>query len=237
MVAKVGEGLRPLPDREPTEGLPYAATQQILLHVLDNILRMLHPFAPFITEEIWQMVAKGKTILRADYPAPPKKIEHAKEAHEMQAIMDVISAVRNIRGEHNVAPGKQIEVILRAHKKEVHKMLEKDRNYLITLCRISKLDVVEGHREFKKCATAVAGDVDIFIPLAGMIDLEAEKTRLTKEIERIGKYSASLEQKLSNKNFVERAPKDVVDAERAKLSEIKTELSKLKGALEELNTA
>jgi valyl-tRNA synthetase len=174
------------------------------------------------------------TILRAPYPAPPKKIEHAKEAHEMGAIMDVISAVRNIRGEHNVQPGKQIEVILRAHKKEVHKMLEKDQSYITALCRTSKLTIVDGKQEFKKCATAVAGDVDIFIPLAGMIDLGAEKTRLTKEIERIGKYAASLEGKLSNKNFVEKAPKDVVEAERAKLSEVNAELGKLKGALAEL---
>ncbi len=241
------------------------ATQHILLHTLDNILRMLHPFAPFITEEIWQMVsachcegsspkqspagdcfppncrraganARNDILLHADYPAPSKKIEHAKEANEMQAIMDVISAIRNIRGEHNVAPGKQIEVTLRAHGPDAIKTLEHGRKYISDLARVSELNIVTGGHAPKGCATAVATGIDIFIPLAGMIDLGAEKTRLTKEIARIETYIKSTEGKLSNKNFVERAPRDVVEKERERLITAKAECEKLRHAVEELNS-
>ena len=222
-----------------------ANTHAILLNVLDNIIRMLHPFAPFITEEIWQMLktpflckeGSGEvvTILRSDFPTAHKKISHEKEALEMQAIMEVIGAVRNIRGEHNVGPGKPISVILRVHNKQALKTIEDGKKYIIDLARIGELKIIEGHETPKGCATAVAGGVDIFVPLAGMIDVDAEKTRLTKEIEKLEKYTASVEGKLANKNFVERAPKEVVAAERERLAQAKAEAEKLRCGLKELD--
>lgn len=213
-------------------------TKSILIHILETTLRLLHPYAPFITEEIWQTVAganASETIMKAEFPKPPKKISFDKEAKEMQGIMEIVSAIRNIRGEHNVSPAKQIETILRIHKKEMVKMIEKDKRFIVDLCKISDLKIVTGKEEFKKCATAMANGVDIFVPLLGLIDLEAERTRLKKEIEKVEKFAASVEQKLSNKGFVDRAPKDVVEKERARLAEIKEDLKKFKGALAELS--
>ncbi|PIR18353.1 MAG: valine--tRNA ligase [Deltaproteobacteria bacterium CG11_big_fil_rev_8_21_14_0_20_49_13] len=232
------------------------AAQATLLHVLDHILRLLHPYAPFITEEIWQKlprhceparakqspagdcfvadVPRNDTIMLAEFPTPPKKIEFEKEAKELQIVMDVIGAIRNIRGEHNVNPGKQIEISLRVHDKAVQKNIEKDKKYIMDLARIASINFLTAHETPKQCATAVAGKVDIFIPLAGMIDLGAEKTRLAKEIARIENYIKMTGGKLSNKNFVERAPKEVVAKERERLGQSKAELEKLRKALDEL---
>ena len=216
--------------------IPNPKSKAILLHVLDNILRMLHPYAPFITEEIWQMLKHNEgSIVFAEYPKTPKKIEYEKEAKETQQIMDIISAIRNIRGEHNVSPAKQIPVTLKLHSKESEKIIEHGRKYITDLCRLSNLTITLDQATPKSCATSVAGKVDIFIPLAGMIDLEDERARLNKEIQRVEKYMLSLEGKLSNKNFVERAPKEVVAKERAQLEDSKKECEKFKHALKELD--
>lgn len=226
------------------------STLSILIHVLDKILKMLHPYAPFITEEIWQklqpfvaseLALTGKasfaaTIMFSEYPLQSKKIEHEKEAAEMQSVMDVISAIRNIRGEHNVSPTKPIEVILRTHDKNTLKTLERDKKFIVDLSKVGALTINLGGESIKKSATSVAGNVDIFVPLAGLIDLEAEKTRLTKEISKIEKNILGTEQKLANKNFVDRAPKEVVEKERDKIKELKGEEEKLKRSLEELST-
>ncbi|MBI2092378.1 MAG: class I tRNA ligase family protein, partial [Deltaproteobacteria bacterium] len=210
------------------------ATRSVLIRVLDNILRMLHPFAPFITEEIWQMLQK-ETIMLAEYPKAAKKVEYEKESREMISIMEIISAIRNIRGEHNVPPAKAIDATLRAHSKEAFKTIEHGKNYIKELAKLAKTTLAIDAIKPEKCATAIAGNADIFIPLAGMINVEDEKTRLMKEIERLEKYIQSVETKLANKNFVERAPKEVVDKERARIVQAKTEHQKLAHAVNELS--
>jgi valyl-tRNA synthetase len=219
-------------------------TRSVLIHVLDNILRMLHPFAPFITEEIWQrfplLCKEGigeefRTIMLAEFPKPPKKVEYEKEAREMRSIMEIIGAIRNIRGEHNVSPAKAIDVTLRAHTKEALKTIEHGKNYIKELAKLAKITLIIDAIKPEKCATAIAGNADIFIPLAGMINVEDEKNRLAKEIERLEKYIQSIETKLANKNFVERAPKEVVDKERERIVQAKTEHDKLRHAMNELS--
>lgn len=169
----------------------------------------------------------------ADYPIPPKKIEFAKEAHQLQAIMDVISAIRNIRGEHNVQSGKRISAILITHDKPTLKLIEETKKYIIDLARLSELTL--GGAPPTKAATAIAGKVEIFIPFAGMIDIAAERERLAKEIARLEKYVQSVGQKLANKDFIERAPKEIVEMERTRLAEAEAEMGKLKRALVEIS--
>ena len=213
-------------------------SEHVLLSVLDNILRLLHPYAPFITEEIWQKIRTTEgdgTITFASYPPAPSKIEHAAEADEMQKVMEIVTAIRNIRGEHNVSPSKTIKVILKTHNKKMEGILERDKNYIISLAKVSDLKITSGGETIQKAATAVAGGVDVFVPFEGLIDLDAEKIRLTKEIDRLDKYISATGQKLANKNFVERAPKEVVEKERSRLVETGDELEKLKKALKELN--
>ena len=158
----------------------------------------------------------------------------AKEANEMQLIMNVIGCIRNIRGEHNVQPGKTISVKLRVHGQEALKTIEHGKKYIASLAKVGELSIIQSGEAVKDCATAVAGPVDIFVPFAGMINLDDEKARLVKEIARVEKYITAQTQKLENKNFAERAPKDIIAKERVRLEESKVEFNKLKKALDEL---
>ena len=132
-------------------------------------------------------------------------------------------------------PSKTIKVILKTHNKKMEGILERDKNYIISLAKVSDLKITSGGETIQKAATAVAGGVDVFVPFEGLINLDAEKIRLTKEIDRLDKYISATGQKLANKNFVERAPKEVVEKERSRLVETGDELEKLKKALKELN--
>jgi len=213
-------------------------TQKILVYVLSNIIRLLHPFAPFITEEIWQKLVVNQTeqatIMFDEYPKVVKKIEFVKEAEKMQLVMDVITAIRNIRGEHDIKPGKRINTTLIAHDKSVQKDLETNKNYITELAKIENLNLELNSKPTEEGATAVAGPVEVFVPFEGLIDIEEEKTRLQKEISKVEKYVDVVKKKLSNENFVSRAPEAVVAVERERLAASEKELKKLTDALKKL---
>lgn len=226
-----------------SDGAVAAITQSLLFYVLNNILCLLHPFAPFITEEIWQKIGAmgalknkeaSKTIMFAKYPETSKKIEYEKEANEMQMIMEVIRSIRNIRGEHNIKPSKEIAVTLIVHDKDVESALERDKKFITSLTKIGELSIALNIKPPKDGATAVAGPVEIFVPFAGLINVEEERTRLAKEIARVEGNLARVEAKLSNENFVRNAPKEIVDKERGRIDEARAELEKLTRAMEQI---
>jgi len=191
--------------------------------VLENLLRLLHPFMPFITEEIWQALPKAgaaESVMLADYPTPRGEwAEFAAAATEMELVMDVIKGIRNIRGEMEVAPSKQIAAILDCKSAGSLALLKRNEAYVMSLARLSDLAIGQGIERPEEASLQVAGDVEIIVPLRGLVNVEEEEKRLNKEIAKIEKDIEFLSKKLENPSFVERAPADVVVKEREKIAE------------------
>jgi valyl-tRNA synthetase len=195
----------------------------VLWTVLEQLLRLLHPFMPFITEEIWQALPGGKTaasIMLASYPVPRAEWDAYRDgAAEMELVMEVIKAIRNIRGEMEVAPSREIAAILDCRSDATLSLLKHNEVYIMRLARLASLAIGQGVARPEDAALQVAGDVEIVVPLKGLVDVEEEEKRLAKELGKIDKDIEFLGKKLENPSFVERAPADVVAKEREKLEE------------------
>lgn len=197
--------------------------QYVLWHTLEHLLRLLHPFMPFITEEIWQALPGTKsvpTIMQAPYPVPLETRNFPEAAAEMERVMAVINGIRNIRGEMEVPPSKEIAVILSCTGEDSLRLLEHNQGAIKALARVSDLTTGVGLDKPEDASIQVAGDVQIFVPLKGLVNVEEEEKRLLKEIGKIEKEIEMFSKKLSNPSFVDRAPADVVAKEREKLAEV-----------------
>ena len=218
-----------------------AAAQATLVHVLDQTLRLLHPFVPFITEEIWEALPKAPTdepaLVVASWPTADAIPTFTDAAAAMQATIDVISGIRRVRGESDIAPSKALPTVyLVTDDAELAGHLGEVGVYVKTLGRVEALEVVGADFERPaKSATAVAGGVEIVIPLEGVVDFEAEKARVKKEIARVDKDIAFFEKKLSNPKFVDRAPEAVIAKDRAKLEAAREKRETLVAGLERLD--
>jgi valyl-tRNA synthetase len=196
-------------------------TQEMLLNVLDASLRLLHPFMPFITEEIWQKLPlgkKGASIMVAEFPSPQEGFDDGEVADEMGLVIQVITAIRNIRGEMNVPPGEQIEVILRPKAQDIEGRIRRNQLFIQNLAKVKALMI---GKEFKKpsySAFTQVQDIEIFVPM-DRSRMEEEARRLQKEILKIEKDIAFVNRKLSNEQFLSRAPTEVVDQEKEKAEE------------------
>ncbi len=221
---------KPVLTSEASSAEQKRGTRQTLVQVLETILRLTHPLMPYITEEIWQRVAplagvEDETIMLRTYPeADQEKIDPTAEK-EMQWVMDFIMGVRRIRGEQNISPNKPIPVLLENASETDLVLSDKHGASLQFLARTETITAVDG--EAPESATALVGEMKVLIPLAGLIDKEAELIRLDKEIGKLQKEVDRGEGKLSNANFVERAPADVVEKERLRVAEMKSSLSNL----------
>lgn len=198
----------------------------VLNYVLETILALLHPFVPFVTEAIWKHMDKPNMLISHEWPKAQKKFIFEKESEQMSVVVEVISAIRNLRQESGIEPAKKLHAIL-ANKKFT-KLLEEKREVIMRLARISKLEILETAPSIHPALTHYTKQgVEILLPLAELIDVKAEIARLTKEKNTVGTYIKSLESKLNNKNFVSRAPKEIVDAEKEKLTASKDKLMNL----------
>ena len=203
-----------------------------LVDTLESALRLLHPLMPFITEEIWQRVAplagkSGDTIMLQPYPAAePSLIDHEAVA-EMGWLMEFILGVRKIRGEMNIPPRKPLPVLLQNHSPQDHARVEATRAYTGFLSSLESIAFLEPDETAPEAATALVGEMKVLIPMAGLIDKQAELARLAKEIDKLRTEAARCEQKLQNPSFVERAPTQVVAKERQRLDEMHSALTKL----------
>ena len=208
-------------------------SRQTLVFVLENILRLIHPLMPFITEEIWQRVAplagrQGATIMMQPYPLSLPNAHDAGSEAVIAWVQSFLLAVRRIRGEMNIPPGKPLEILLEGGS-------EIDRDYwaqsgeaLCRLGRINRVDWLAPEQSAPESAIALLGDLKILIPMRGLIDKDAELARLSKEVERVAGELPRLEAKLSDAHFVERAPAEVVAKEQQRLDELKARLGELK---------
>jgi valyl-tRNA synthetase len=212
-------------------------SQYVLWYTLDHLLRLLHPFMPFITEEIWQALPGSKaspTIMQATFPMPAEERSFAAEAAAMERVMEVIGAIRNIRGEMDVPPSRQIVAILSCAGTESLELMQQGQGAIVNLARVSDLTIGQGLEKPEDASIQVAGDVQIFVPLKGLVNVEEEEKRLTKEIAKIEKEIDMFSKKLQNPSFVDRAPADVVAKEREKLAEVTGKKRVLEESLEKI---
>jgi valyl-tRNA synthetase len=207
-------------------------TRRTLIRVLEACLRLLHPFMPFITEEIWQTVGplagkSGDTIMLQPYPVSDHKaIDKAANA-DIEWLKHVIVGIRNIRGEMNISPATELTVLLKNGSEQDKTRLDENRQFLTKLAKLSEIRWLEVTEEAPVAATALVGDLEILVPMSGLIDQDAELARLAKEAEKLAKDLSRLTGKLNNASFIENAPADVVAKEREKMLALENALSKL----------
>ncbi|MEE3805677.1 MULTISPECIES: valine--tRNA ligase [Lysinibacillus] len=210
-------------------------TRSILAYVLDQTMRLLHPFMPFITEEIWQHLPhEGESITVAAWPTVRADLHFADEADNMKLLMDIIRSVRNIRAEVNTPMSKKVPLFISAKDAATVAVLEANQGYLEKFCNPDTLTIGEGLEAPGQSMTAVVTGAQVFLPLVGLINLEEEIARLEKELEKWAKEVKLVTGKLSNEKFVSKAPEALVNAEREKLADYESKHAVVLKRLEEL---
>ncbi|HPM42495.1 MAG TPA: valine--tRNA ligase [Candidatus Omnitrophota bacterium] len=214
-------------------------TSQIILYkMLEKSLRMLHPFMPFITEEIWQRLPKEKgrpadSIMLQPWPHLQQRMISKKAEEDMSLIIDIITSIRNIRSVWNIEPQREIEVLVNTSYAEHDKLFTSNIEIIKRLARISNMKIGKLAKPASS-AVSVVKDIEVFVPLEGLIDFSKERTRLEKEESRIELAIQSLASRLRDKNFLSKAPEDVVEKQRAQKEEYQAQLKKIKENLKEL---
>ena len=215
-------------------------TRQTLVTVLEALLRLAHPVIPFITEEIWQRVAplcqiKETAIMLEPYPEADESLIDPSASADMEWVQAFVLGVRKIRSGMDIKPGKALPVLLQGGTAEDKQRLESNQVYLTSLARLESITWLNDADDAPESATALVGEMKLLIPMAGLIDKDAEVARLQKEHDRKQQEYARVEAKLANENFVAKAPAAVVEKERSKLSEIKIAMEKLQEQLDKIS--
>ncbi len=212
-----------------------ATTKSVLAYVLDQTLRLLHPFMPFLTEEIWQHLPhEGQTITLASWPQYDESRVAEQSVKEMNLLMNIIRAVRNIRAEVNVPMSKKIEMIVKPADEETLQILRRNTIYIERFCGTSKLEMNLAAVNAEQTMTAVVSGAEVFLPLAGLIDISQEIERLKKELSVLDAEVERVEKKLANESFVQKAPAKVVEEEKAKQKDYMDKRDKVKARLQQL---
>ena len=216
------------------------ATQLVLAQGLNRIMRLLHPFIPFITEELYQKLPiNSSACMISQYPNPRNDRDFLAlgsdaAAAEVDLVKEVLSAIRNIRGENRISPALKIKVRLAPSDGEMQKILAHNRETIINMGRIEELEVGDEGNLSKCAVTAIASkesQVKVIIPLAGLVDIEEEVKRIQKTLEKLGKDIGGLTGRLSNENFVKNAAEDVVEADKLLLEQSKKQMASMQEAL------
>ena len=226
------------PDADPAR---LRGTRRTLVRVLEAVLRLIHPLMPFVTEEIWQRVAPlagrtGPTIMLEPYPAPRPEIEDAGAVEHMTWIKGLILAIRSIRGELDLAPGRQIPVALAGATDTERGRLAGGAAWVRALARVATIDLLEPGSPPPKAATALLGNLEVLVPLEGIIDKDAEIGRLERRLDKLGRNLGQSRAKLGNPSFRDRAPAAVVEKERRRTAELESSIGKLEAQLETLRS-
>jgi valyl-tRNA synthetase len=224
-----------LEDTETKEG-----AQSTLLKVLNEILSLLHPVIPFITEEIYQHCNNltsysSDNLMKKDFPVSEPQLISPSAEKEIKWLQTFILGVRQIRGEMNISPSKLLPCIVQNFSNEDEKYLEGNVNVIKALAKIEQIDKLPSSDEAPESATVLVGNMKIFIPLAGLIDKEQEISRLTKEIEKLTKLESQFSNKLNNEKFVNGAPAQVVIKEKEKLSTTQSAIMDLTAQLNKIS--
>jgi len=219
--------------------LSRSTTLYILLDVMQNSMRLLHPIMPFITEEIWQNIKKvfpqpEDALIIAAFPSCDEKMIDPEIADDMSFMQEAITAVRNLRKELNLNPGIPISLVIRVAEERQKDLIERYTTYFKRLAKVDNIEVGLQLPKPKASIAAVVRNLEIFLPLKGIIDLEAEKARLSKQIEKLEKELQNVKKKLDNPSFLANAKTEVVENEKKHFEEVNTKLSLTKELLEDL---
>lgn len=234
------ELVKPILNSKTATEAQQRGTRQTLVRVLETILRLLHPITPYITEEAWHSVASlagktGDTIMLQPYPQPNEALIDTASEKELEWVKHVIMGVRKIRSEMDIAPSKALPILLANLQEQDKAWLENNRVFLQTLAKLDTITLLDNEKEAPESAVALVGEMKILIPMAGLIDKEAELSRLSKEIKRLEGEVKRFTGKLSNESFVSKAPEAVVEKEKQKLQETEIALKNLKDQYEKIS--
>ncbi len=210
-------------------------TRSVLVYVLDQILRLLHPIMPFVTEEISENLGliEGSLVV-ATYPEVRPKFSDEAAVRGVEVLKDIIKSVRNIRAEVNTAPSKAVPMLIKTENAEIEAFLKENSNYLTRFTNPETLEISADITAPAKAMTAVLSNVEIYLPLAGLINITDEITRLTKELAKWQKELDMVSRKLSNEKFVANAKSEVVEKEKAKQADYQTKFDTTQARIAEL---
>ena len=219
------------------------ATRHTLITVLESLLRLMHPIMPFITETIWQSVKpltgatinnSADSIMLQAYPQIDDSLVDSTATADLEWLKAVITAIRNVRGEMNIAPSKPLSILLRNVNSEEQRRLSENESFLMNLAKLEHITVLAAGVPAPTCATQLIGNMDLLIPMAGLIDKDAELSRIAKQLEKTQQELARVAGKLSNAGFVAKAPEAVLEKERAKQAELEQAVAKLQAQQAEI---
>lgn len=212
-------------------------TQSVLSYVLDRTQRMIHPFMPYISEEIWQHLPhEGETITLAPWPTYDASLEASDAVKEMNLLMDVIRAVRNVRAEVNVPMSKKVELLIKSADEQTNAIMRSNETYIQRFCNTSQLEISTTLPVPDKAMTSIVTGAELYLPLAGLIDIAQEVARLEKEVKNLQSEVDRVDKKLSNEGFVAKAPAKVIEEERAKQKDYSDKLAKVLARIQELQS-
>ncbi|MGO4890990.1 valine--tRNA ligase [Flavobacterium sp. W21_SRS_FM6] len=228
---------KPILNSEQSSDAQKRGTRHTLVNVLENILRILHPIMPFITEEIWQRVVPlcrelsadgSQSIMMQRFPAQNESLIDKQVIDDIEWMKSFVLGIRNIRGEMDIPPSKPLAVLLRNASAKDWQRLQNTRAFLGTIARLESINLLEADEEAPASATALVGEMEILIPMAGLIDKNAELARIAKALEKVQKDFDRTQGKLANEKFVSNAPAEVIEKEQAKLADFSMQIAKLK---------
>ncbi len=207
-----------------------ASSRAVLVLCLDRVLRLLHPFMPFITEEIWQslpVLRDAKSLCVAAWPASDPRLDDPAAEAEMQPVIEAIEGIRTIRGESNLSPALKLEATIQSGEAKIRETLDRWRSYVIPLAGLSSLHVTPLGEKPPQAAADIRPQLEVYVPLAGIVDLAEERERLKKEIGKAEQEASGIAKRLGNADFVKRAPPEVVEKDRARQLELESRVTKL----------
>ncbi|MRH77809.1 valine--tRNA ligase [Spiribacter sp. C176] len=218
--------------QQDTDAKRQRGTRRTLVRVLEAVLRLAHPFMPFITEEIWQRIAPlagidSPTIMHQRYPIPAAELEDQTAEAEIEWVQRFILGLRRIRGEMDIPPGRALPVLLKNASPKDLERLEQHRVALDFLGRLESVDVLDANADTPESALALIGELELRVPIAGLIDKAAELERLSREQSKLESELKRIQGKLQNEAFVSKAPAEVVTREREKLADIEDALTRV----------
>ena len=217
-----------------------SGTRQTLVRVLESILRLTHPIMPYITEELWQRVAplagvNAQTIMTCAFPEFDAELVDANAEEELEWVKTFVIGVRRIRSEMNIAPGKPLPVLLQnASALDIHRY-ESNEEFVRTLAKLETVTILGNDEEAPESAPALVGEMKLLIPLAGLIDKDAEIARLNKEIAKIDSNLQKSKAKLDNPSFADKAPQAVVKKEQDRVAEMEQAINQLQEQLDKIS--